>query len=109
MNRIRAARNLCLLMASAQVVACILLLAWALPLFFDPPVLGNGINRWAHAIENIAQASPEHASLTGAGEHLRWLFDRHFEGIFSVLAAVTALAASAIGTLSLTLILPRRL
>ena len=66
-----------------QIVCGLAALAWAWPLFADPPFLGNGLTREYSAIRQLlADSSGASELLDGLRFKLQWLFQRQSEGVF---------------------------
>ena len=91
---------LCLfVLALLQLLSAAVLLNWALPLFVDPPLLGNGIDSASQQLTTLIQNSPQEFKRLGwMPEHFRWLWVRHTEGVFFALAAAAALLGSSVIT-----------
>ena len=65
-----------------QIVCGLAALAWAWPLFVDPPFLGNGLTREYSAIRQLlAESSGATELLDGLRFKLQWLFQRQSEGV----------------------------
>jgi hypothetical protein len=81
--------------ASIQGIVALVVLSWAIPLFFDPPLLGNGISHRARELQEIVESQAAGSILEGIADHYRWLFWRHTEGVqASLLASIVLLGAS---------------
>lgn len=90
-------------LALLQLASALLLVYWAFPLLADPPVLGNGIAAVSHELSRLVAKHPiEFERVKWVPEHLRWLFQRHSEGVFFVLGAALALFGSATVTVLFT-------
>ena len=94
MFRIR--NTLLVALGLAQIAVSVAILAWALPLFFDPPVLGNGVRDSARQIAKLAVNSPDAYRLVRGAEALQWLFARHVEAVVVSLATAAFLLISGI-------------
>lgn len=91
-------------LAVLQALSAAVLLAWAWPLFADPPLLLNGVRSRARALEAlVTSAADAPRLLDGMSTHYVWLFWRHAEGVQAALVAAAALSASALVTLALLL------
>ncbi len=90
-----------LLVGACQIIVGVLALNWALPLFGDPPFLGNGLVK---EYIPIRAALSDNASLREALPALRskleWLFARHTEGVLvAMFLGATSLALGGISVL----------
>ena len=86
-------------LAVLQLTVALALLYWAAPLFFDPPVLGNGIDGAAQHLHHLSSLYPqEFKRIDWVGAHLKWLFNRHTEGVLVALAASAVTLCSAAAT-----------
>ncbi|RYG96235.1 MAG: hypothetical protein EON58_12520 [Alphaproteobacteria bacterium] len=96
-------------LASLQAISAIVLMAWAFPLFADPPLLANGVSHRAYELDQLlASTSAPSPVLKGMAEHYRWLFWRHMEGVEATLGAAVALLGSSAVTFAILLSQPRR-
>lgn len=94
-------------LAVVQAIVGLVLLSWALPLFVDPPLLGNGVAARARELQELALAPGASPRLSGIGEHYRWLFWRSTEGVEAGLAASVALLGSSVLTWIILVVQPR--
>lgn len=95
-------------LALLQLMVALALLYWALPLFFNPPVLGNGIDRAAEQLHYLSSLYPDDFKrIDWVGAHLRWLFNRHTEGVLIALAAGAVTLCSAVATGYIAFVPPR--
>ena len=109
MNASRVFAPALLALASLQVASSLLLLNWALPLFGDPPVLGNGIASAAQSLRELTEQHPvAFQRVAWVPDHLQWLFYRHLEGVLMVLGASVALLGSAAVTSVIAVLHMRR-
>jgi hypothetical protein len=96
------------IMAALQSVAAFELLAWADPLFGDPPILGNGAARAADHLRELSQQNPEgFRYIPNIDRTFIWLFHRHSEGVLLCLVAGLAFAFSATVNIVFLLLLLR--
>ena len=95
--------------ACLQAISAFVLLDWALPLFFDQPLLGNGVSSRANALARLVASSPGASPvLDGMAEHYRWLFWRQMEGVEATLGACAALLGSSAVTFAVLLSRPHK-
>lgn len=92
-------RFLLLACSFAQAGLAALMLTWSLPLFFNPPLLGNGVASGAYQIETLAPETAAGKRIRGAAAHYRWLFERHTEALVIVIGASVLLLTLAAITL----------
>lgn len=52
-------------LALLQVLSAVVLMWWALPLFLDPPVLGNAINHASWKLRELSSKHPEELEYIG--------------------------------------------
>ncbi len=81
-------------LATVQAIVALVLLSWAAPLFFDPPLLGNGVAIRAQELQDLVAAPGSSPRLKGIGEQYHWLFWRHGEGMEGALLASAALGTN---------------
>lgn len=93
---LRIRNTLLVALGFAQIAASAAIFAWALPLFLDPPILGNGIRDSARQIAKLAVDSLDAYRLLRGAEALQWLFARHAEALFVMLATAAFLLISGI-------------
>lgn len=101
-------RYLLVCIAIAQMIVSACILSWALPLFANPPILGNGIEHAAQLIRELAQSSPDEQRIAAISQHLRWLFARHHEGVLVAIGASGVLLMGAVAIATIALCSPRR-
>lgn len=83
------------LLAALQAYAA-LELTWSVPLFGDPPMLGNGASRVAGHLRELSQQHPDGFKyIPGIDRTFLWFFNRHGEGVLLSLVAGLAFAFSA--------------
>ena len=74
--------------AATQLVVGCMALIWALPLFVDPPFLGNGATQDFSSLRSINSASSEALGLLATlQEKTSWLFEHYSEGVLIALVA----------------------
>ena len=72
-----------------------MVLIWALPVFVDPPFLGNGAIQDFSSLRSINSGSYEALGLLATlQEKTSWLFEHHSEGVLIALAAGAFLVLS---------------
>jgi len=83
-----------------QVMVGVAALAWALPLFADPPFLGNGLTREYEALRKLLSGNPSAAGTLAALRWKReWLFWRKEEGVLASMAPGGILLACGLASL----------
>lgn len=90
MKLVRLATIGLVILAILQAYAAFELLMWSIPLFGDPPMLGNGASHTAAYLRELAQQNPEGFKyIPNVDRTFLWLFGRHQEGaLFSLIAGV---------------------
>jgi len=107
LNRIALAIQL--IIASLQVVAGCISFAWAMPLFGDPPFLGNGLVREHSKLRSLLEGNEQAVQpLQDLHTKLWWLFDNHTDGVLVALVAGIALVGSGVAQAAISLFLHSR-
>lgn len=89
-----------LFLAALQAVAAFELLSWSMPLFGDPPILGNGARDAARQLGELARQYPDgFKRISTIDRTFLWLFHRQLEAVLFALGAGIALALSAFASL----------
>lgn len=107
LNRIALALQL--IIASLQVVAGGVSLAWAMPLFVDPPFLGNGLVREHNMLRRLLEGNEQAVEpLKDLHGKLWWLFNNHMDGAQVAMVAGMALVASGLAQAAISFFLHAR-
>ncbi len=84
-----------LLVGAAQIVVGACALAWAWPLFADPPFLGNGlISEYSQVRAMLPDSPATKETLSTLRVKLDWLFNHHSEGVAVAISLGTVLFVS---------------
>ena len=92
-----------LLVASLQVIAGLIAIGWAAPIFADPPFLANGLVReYSTLSAMLADNDLASEPLSDLRSKLNWLFHSLHDGVLVVLIAGAALVISGLAQAGLS-------
>ncbi|TNJ32647.1 hypothetical protein [Arenimonas terrae] len=107
LNRVALAFQL--IIAALQVVVGCISFIWAIPLFADPPFLGNGLVREHGKLRRLLEGNEQALQpLQDLHAKLWWLFDNHMDGVLVALVAGIALIVSGVAQAAISVFLHSR-